>query len=456
MLNRREFFRGTSLGVGGLFLAPFIRQLEAQSNDARKPARVVFFVQGNGMYPDQIQPEGIARPSEPDALEDRPLAVHKFARSLAPLEPFAGRLCFLHGLSGRIALGNHGMGMGSLGCFPSQKNVFMETIDAALARALPGLFRHVGLGVESSPTTSIIYNVSAWEKGIALPTQCNPLLAYKSLFALAGGADVRTKFDADTQLLDFLTEDVKRLQARLNASETAKLDRYLDAFESMSRRQSALVRLADRITMAAPEADERFGRESYAFQRMEAQFEIAAGALIAGLTNVVTVSSGAGRDQTGVNFDGTELGLNSGPIPAHEVGHNQIVQGTDPVELHIRTRKRHCEELAAFIRKLDSIPEGDGTIMDNTLIVYLSDGAEDHHPQAREWPLILIGDLGGRLRTKNRYLRFPWYGKPGHRPLSAFYTALLHAVSDKRDHFGVPDPALEDLDQSGPLTEVLA
>ena len=456
MLNRREFFRGTSLGVGGLFLGPFLRQLEARTNDAERPARVVFFVQGNGMYPDQIQPAGIERPSEPDILEDRPLAGHGFARSVAPLEPFADRMCFVHGLSGRITLGNHGTGMGGLGCFPSQKNVFMETIDAALARALPGLFRHVGLGIESSPTRTIIYNVSAWEKGVALPTQCNPLLAHKSLFELAGGADVRKKFDANAQLLDFLADDVKRVQARLNSAEKAKLEHYLHAFESMNDRRSALVKLADRITMAAPEADERFGRESYAFQRMEAQFEIAAGALIAGLTNVVTVSSGAGRDQTGVNFDGTELNLNAGPIPAHEVGHNQIVQGTAPVELHIRTRQRHCEKLAALIRKLDCVPEGDGTMMDNTLIVYLSDAAEQHHPQAREWPLIVIGDLGGRLRTKNRYLRFPWYGKPGHRPVAAFYTALLHAVGDKRDGFGLPDPRLEYLDQSGPLAEVLA
>ena len=355
-----------------------------------------------------------------------------------------------------MALGNHGMGMGALGCFPGQKAALMETIDAALAKSLPGLFRHVGLGVESSPADAIIYNVSAWERGFPMPTQCNPLLAHQSLFALAGGVPVRERFLANTQLLDFLAEDVKRVQARLDGFERAKMEHYLNALESMSHRQSALVGLAERIALAAPEVDERFGRGSYAFQRLEAHFEIAAGALIAGLTNVVTVSSGAGQDQTGVNFDGTELGLDAGPIPSHEVGHNQVVQGTSADELHIRTRQRHCQKLAAFVRKLDSIPEGNGTMMDNTVIVYLSDAAEDHHPEAREWPLIVIGDLGGRLMTKNRYLRFPWYGKPGHRTVATFYTALLHAVGERRDRFGLPDPKLQDLDQSGPLREVLA
>ncbi len=456
MVSRREFFRGTTLGVGGLFLAPFLRQLDAATAVAARPPRIVFFVQGNGMDPQQIQPPGMTRPAEPDVLEDRPLAGHKFARSVAPLEPFAQRISFIHGLSGRIALGNHGMGMGALGCFPSQKNVFMETIDSAVSRQLPGLFRHVGLGVETSPATSVIYNVSASGKSAPLPTQCNPLQAHETLFALAADAGAEKKIEADAKLLDYLADDVRRLQVRLNAFEKAKLDHYLHALESINSRDSALLKLSDRIKLAAPHADERFGGQAYAFERMEAQFEIAAGALIAGLSNVITISSGAGRDQTGVDFDGTEVGLSDGPIPAHEVGHNQVVQGTPADELHIRIRARHCEQLAAFIRKLDSIPEGQGTMMDHTLIIFLSDAAESHHPKGREWPLIVIGDLGGRLRTRNRYLRFPRYGKPGHRTLASFFLTLLHAVGDRRDQFGLPDPAIMDLPQLGPLEEILA
>ena len=49
MTTRRTFFRGTTLGLGGLYLAPFIRQLEAADKITAKPARVLFFVQGNGV-----------------------------------------------------------------------------------------------------------------------------------------------------------------------------------------------------------------------------------------------------------------------------------------------------------------------------------------------------------------------------------------------------------------------
>jgi hypothetical protein len=113
------------------------------------------------------------------------------------------------------------------------------------------------------------------------------------------------------------------------------------------------------------------------------------------------------------------------------------------------------EKLAKFIRTLESVPEGDGTMMDNTLVIYLSDSAEGHHPVCREWPYILIGNLGGRLRLGNRYLRYPHYGNTGHRTIANLYISLLHAVGERVDTFGIPDSAIKELDQSGPLAEIM-
>ena len=78
------------------------------------------------------------------------------------------------------------------------------------------------------------------------------------------------------------------MQQRLNGEEKQKLDHYLHAFESMSR-QGALV-MQERIGKAAPEVTERFGTKAYAFERMEASLK-SAGAFIAGLANVATISS---------------------------------------------------------------------------------------------------------------------------------------------------------------------
>jgi hypothetical protein len=106
--------------------------------------------------------------------------------------------------------------------------------------------------------------------------------------------------------------------------------------------------------------------------------------------------------------------------------------------------------------KLDSIKEGNGTVLDNTLIVYMSDSGEDHHGSCEIWPTVLVGTLGGRLKTAGRHLQFPKYKGAGHRTITNFYLSLLRAVGDQREQFGDSDPELADIDTSGPLAEILA
>ena len=72
-----------------------------------------------------------------------------------------------------------------------------------------------------------------------------------------------------------------------------------------------------------------------------------------------------------------------------------------------------------------------------------------------QWPLLVIGDLGGRLKTRGRFLGYPKYGADGHRTMANLYLSFLHAVGDRRKAFGVPDPNLRDLDQTGPLAELI-
>lgn len=460
-LTRRTVFRGATLGLGGLYLGPFLRQLEAAATDALRPARVLFFVQGNGVYPEEIQPAGLPRERHPSLLEDRPLSGHTLPFSLEPLQPHLRKLTMVHGLSGRIARGSHNSGFAALGCWPMSKKAYGETIDAALARRLGGIFRHVGLGV-SNRASALTYNVTSAGRGKALPTILNPVLAHRQFFAAGAQGAARKDFDVDTKLLDFLADDVKRMQARLDGSERDKLDRYLDAFESMAQRQGDLAGMADAIAGAAPQVDPGLGEivqtrtaPTGVFDRLEAQFEIAAGTLVAGLTNVVTVSAGAGPDRIGLDCMASEVGKGNGFIGSHGIGHGGSAAGLSAAECHALIRRKCLEKLARFIDRLEAIPEGDGTMMDNTLVVYLSDSAEGHHPRCEEWPFILIGNPGGRLRLGNRYLRYPWYGSPGHRTIANLYTSLLHAVGDPVDSFGLRDSALLDLDQDGPLSEIM-
>lgn len=454
--NRRSFFRGTTLSAAGFLLQSFLRDVQAESAGSHRPIRFVFFLQGNGINPARIRPHELNESDRTERFTELDLRKLVLPPAIQALQPFIQQLTIINGLSGRVSLGRHGMGMGALGCFPADKGTYSQTIDSALSDRLKAIFPHVGLGIESAPSRSIVYNVSAKGPNAPLPTLCRPLEAYEYLFSVGVEKASREKTNADLKLLDFLAADVRRIRQRLNPNEREKLERYLEAFEGMSHKRSGLLSIAERVRLSAPEVNERYTDETFAFQRLQAQFEIAAGALISGMTNVVTISSGCGRDQNGVDFDGRELGLRKGPVSAHEIGHGQAVSGVPSEELHIRTHNGHCEQLAAFLRKLQSVPEGDGTMLDNTLIVFMSDSAEAHHPTAREWPVLLIGNAGRRLRTDGRWLRYPAYGRSGHRTMSSLFLALLRIVGDNRPRFGLPDTHLGNEDDGAPLEELLA
>lgn len=451
-VSRRNLLKGFSLGTSSLLLSPLAARLEAEAAGKQsKPKRFVFVVEGNGLNPEQVQPEGIERKKhhQREQIVDLPLSDHKLPSALEPLADFKDRLTILQGLSGRVCGGGHSNNFGALGAYSGKAGAHAETINAALAKAVGGIFPHVGLGISDRPEHSVIYNCTALERGKKLPTQCRPDLAYNALFGSVGEGAAQQEFVAKNNLLDYMIDDVKRLEGRLAGPEREKLQSYLSSFEAMRDRQSRLNEIEGTLRQHAPLADDKFTSQVET-DRLDAHFDIAAGALTAGLTNVVTIASGVGDPYFSVKFTG--LGIDFGK---HGIGHGGSYQGKTWDELAVTIRRFHMDLIARLARKLDSVPEGDGTMLDNTLIIYMSDAAEGHHSRCWEWPFVVLGNLGGVLKTGGRYLEYPYYAKGGHRTIANFYTTLLHAAGAPRDHFGLRDPILKDFDQAGPLAELV-
>ena len=277
---------------------------------------------------------------------------------------------------------------------------------------------------------------------------CRPELAYEALFgSVAGGGGGKQAFDLKTNLLDYMAGDVRKAKAALAGDERERLDSYLEAFESLRDRQVKIDGIRGQLKQAAP-APDKFTSEVET-HRLEGQVDISAAALIGGLTNTVTLTSGGGG-QHYIPFTG--LGV---PIDGHEIGHGKGVNGMDWAQCRLVIRKFHAELIARLATKLHAVREGDGTVLDNTLIVYLSDSGESHHPRLQNWPVVLLGNLGGRLKAGGRYLDFPKYQSPGHRTLGNLYLSLLAAAGTPRDSFGMKDTGLRDFDTTGPLTQIL-
>ena len=455
--GRRRFLadltKGMTLGSGAVVLQPMLRSIAAQAAGGEGPLRIVFFVESNGLLASHNQPSGIDRRGDDraggaDRLLDVSLADHDLHDTMAALAPFKDRMTIIQDLSGKIARdADHSTEYGALGCYKvAQGAPSAQTIDHAVAQSLTGVIPVVGLGVHPDPATAVSYGISAMGPGRAMPVQCHPDLAFQSLFGSVAGGDGAKAVALRRNLFDYMSQDIRRVRSALAGPERASLDVYLEAYESLRDRQDKVAALSDRMKANLPNTA-AFGSDVVT-DRLEAQCELAAAVLASGLTNVMLIDAGGG----GRHFSYKSLGI---PIDTHAIGHLSGADGKTPTELRAIIRRFHCERIAALATKLASIKEGSGTVLDRTLIVNLSDAAEEHHPQAEIWPVVLLGNLGGRLKTGGRLLQFPRYGRAGHRTMANLYLTLLHAVGDRRESFGTPDPALDGVDQAGPLAELL-
>jgi hypothetical protein len=100
---------------------------------------------------------------------------------------------------------------------------------------------------------------------------------------------------------------------------------------------------------------------------------------------------------------------------------------------------------------LSAIRKGDRSIFDNMAILYLSDSGDEHHSDYRRFPVVVLGDAGGRLRSDGRYLRFPDKGSAGARSLPDLYCSLATALGAPTDRFGAGGAERV----QGPLAEIM-
>jgi hypothetical protein len=466
--QRRNLLKGLTAGAISPLLAPFIHNLRAEGNGVL-PKRFLFVVKSSGLTPADLVPADLApsmvKPGERESwpnelapateLLDIPLTDHRLPASLQPLAPFTDQLTILQGLSGKMCRGGHSAWYGALGCYYTGNEgnpgrAASATVDGALARALPSIFPHVGLTLGGKVLTgvkdSVVYpGISALSADRPLPYQASPAMAYNTLFGIAAtGKEAAADNHLQTMLLDHMVDDVKRVQRHIGNADHEKLDHYLSAFDSLRNRRRKLHGLEAEIRAAAPTVTDKFTSEVET-DRIEAHFDIAAATLISGISNVVNVRA----DTLEVTYRG--LGISK---HVHGLGHSESVDGMTPVEARRRIRTFHLEQIARVAAKLKAVPEGDGTMLDNTLIVYLSDAAEKHHGSGIEWPFILLGGLapGGG----NRYLQYPAYQQPGHHTIANLYTTFMHLAGQPTDHFGRLDNQLPPSLQKGPLPQLLS
>jgi hypothetical protein len=449
MINRRSMLKGMTLGSGAVALSPFLAHMHA-AEKGKMPKRFVFVVKGSGLQAQYLNPKGLKHGG--DKLVDSTLVGKALPDSLKPLEGLKDKLTIIQGLSGKMCSTGHHSYYGALGAYKASAvaQPVAATIDGHLSKLFPSVFNHIGLKMGSGSQATAYPAISASGPSAQLPFQCNPELAYQTLYgSIASGGDIAKKYKRTGNVLDAISEDIKKLQRNLPAEEREKLGHYLGGFESLRDRRVALVAMQDVLKKHAPPVTDKY-TSKYTTHHLEAHFDMATAALISGISNVITLHC----DDLNSSYQG--LGITP---KVHSVGHGSSSGDYSSQDCRNMIRSFHVQLIARMADKLKKIPEGDGTLLDNTLIVYISDNSDKHHASATEWPMFALGNLGGGLNTtKGRYLAYPRHGSANHKhTIGNWLTTICHAAGAPHDHFGQPDLALGKLAmQKGPLSELLA
>jgi hypothetical protein len=448
-LDRRSLLRGFAGTAGGLLFSPQVWPQRAVAADpTRPPKRFVFFLQNHGFHPQHSQLDGTKISDKTlDKIIDQPLKGSKLPKFIDPLQPYLDRLTIVQGLNGKHIAPYHGAPYGALGGFKKEHSTpHGETIDCALSRVVPGVVPMLALGWETlqkMQSQPIHYASSAWSANKAVPMFCDPLLAYKNLFGVAKPGKDRDDFETETDLYDFARRGASQLQSRLPQSEQDKFRPYLEGHEEAGKRRRELLKMADQLAKYAPVVNDKFHKPQFETDWWDASLSVGIGSLASGATNVLTIASGlctVGGSWTG--WGATTVG--------HTLGHTSQLENPD----WLKIRRSSLEMVVRIAKALEAVPEGKGTMLDNTLIVYSSCAGEAQHSTGNRWPFLLLGNLGGTLRT-GRYLHYPLEPHAKSRTVNALYTTLLHASGAPRDRFNL-EGALKDLDRAGPLPELLA
>ena len=472
MFGRRTFLRSLGLGVGASLLTPFMKYAHAQScfDAPAAPRRVVIVMQGNGIEGHNFM--SAAAKALADASPDSETiltADDLSAPALGALAGGAGQLdliphaAALHRVSSKIAGGGHTSEFKALSCSKGRQ----ETFDGWLARQLhhEEPFDALRLGVTQSKDTKLQYKMCISSTGRELPIIANPVDGHATLFgSIAAGAGGR-EFATQRELLDFAHGDITAaLQTFPGSSrERAKLEAYLAALEELRAQQDKLIGVSDCLGGLATGQGFEPGTgaalsHDHPLTRLGEQFRLATTALIGQLTNVALITNSVGYAFSHTRYTSLQHIFErdesfSGTIPwRHGVAHRSDASPEVCQQVLDRVIEFQVEQIAKMARALASVPEQDGTMLDHTVILFMSDNGDTHHSTAGNWPMLLVGGGALGLQTGGKTLVFPQYGKSANPRVSNVFNTLGHVIGAPLDDWGGEPDRVE---RGGPISELL-
>jgi hypothetical protein len=437
MINRRNILHGLAAGVGSAFLPNFASAAPSIKSGGG-PKRVIFFMQNQGFDPRTCIPAGMKNSGS--------LAGIKLPEPISALEPFKERLQIINGLHGKHTSPSHSAFFGALGGYRGSDGVrpSASTIDYELSKVLPEtLLPHLCIGMDSMENMKgkpTVANLSASGAGQPIFMHSNPNHLYEMLYGGISQGDIRSQHEARSGMFDRIEEMAAARGKTLPTADKHRFSQYVQGFNDINGLRGRLGKVSDHLRKFAPKVDDRYTNPEFETDWHDVNLDLGISALKSGITNVLTIGSGRGE------IFGAWKGLGV-EKQGHNLGH--IDQPDNPI--WIKIRQYNSRMLVKLMEELESVPEGSGTMMDNTLIVYTSNNADKQHTNGANWPVMLLGNCDGIFKSGCLTQL------DGKRPINALYATILETVGVNSGRFNMSEQMAAKFDSgTGSLKEILA
>jgi hypothetical protein len=414
--TRRHFLRGLGACVAlPAFASLLPTRLMASSSAGNMavtatgaPLRSAFLYFPNGTIPSAWWPEKIGTDFE-------------LSKTLQPLEQCREHIQILGGLEDRSAqpkedgAGDHARANGTFLTGVRVKKSATDlragiSIDQVLAREIGQLTRFPSLELtceterpsgicDSGYSCAYQFNVSWSSPTTPMTAESNPRLVFERLFG-AGAPGQRTenlrrRRQEQRSILDFVLQDARAFQRRLNAGDQAKLDQYLTGVRELEVRIHAAEKLGDPkdpMTATPAGVPQTYG------EHLDIMFDILTLAFQTDSTRVATLLLA----HDGSNRSFSDIGI---PEGHHDLSHH--FNNEEKMRKVAEIDHWYVQQLASFLRKLDKVKDADGhSLLHNSMIVYGSGNADGNRHTHVNLPIILAGEGGGTLKP-GRHIQHP-------------------------------------------------
>ncbi|MDZ4798653.1 MAG: DUF1552 domain-containing protein [Bryobacteraceae bacterium] len=434
-ISRRTVLRGAgvTMALPWMESLPCFAAAPAGGSTAAQqfPKRFGVIFMGNGVNEDHWGSEGSG-------------AEMKLSKTLSPLEPIKGKVNVIHGLFQKRATGQ--------GIHPAQTGALLS--GAAIQK---GAILRAGITVDQmiasrvgqdTPQSSIVLaceqpmtgyhetNFSlaysshiSWQSPESpVPNEVYPSLAWDNLFENRGSL-------RNMSILDRVREDATSLTKKISSGDKAKLEEYLTSVREVETRIDKMRGAKDKAEDVAKAKNKPVfsmdrpanGLPEDLREHARLMCDVIAIAFQTDKTRVATLL--LARDLSAMIYPW--LGVKDGH---HGASHNNLSDSYEGIS------RFHLSQLAYLAQKLDSMPEGEGTVLDNSCLMWLSNMWIGRKHDNTRLPLVTAGGLGGTLKT-GRTLDYVNAGDE-NRKLCSLFLSIMDRMDVRVDRFGDADTRL--------------